>query len=101
MPRSYGINLSGVLFVPVSTKVDVDEYLEGFCEFNIQDEAVSCVAQQVPAYPLDCVTVLLAGVGGVLRALVDGVRQLGSGSIFEIIHLADDASVVEASVKLR
>ena len=44
---------------------------------------------------------LLAGVGGVSRALVDGILQLGSGSLFEIIHLADDASVVEASVKIR
>ena len=43
----------------------------------------------------------LAEVGGVLRALVDGVCQLGLGSLFEIIHLADDASVVEASVELQ
>ena len=87
--------------MPVATKVAVDEYLEGFCEVRLQDEAVFCGAQQVPAYPSDGVTVLLAGVGGVSRALVDGIRQLGSGSLFEIIHLADDASVVEASVKLR
>ena len=96
MPRSYGINLSGVLFVPVATKFAVDEYLEGFCEIRLQDEAVFCGAQQVPSYPSNGVTVLLAGVGGVSRALVDGIRQLGLGSLFEIIHLADDASVVEA-----
>ena len=84
--------------MPVATKVAVDEYLEGFCEVRLQDEAVFCGAQQVPAYPSDGVTVLLAGVGGVSCALVDGIRQLGSGSLFEIIHLADDASVVEASV---
>ena len=101
MPRLYGINFSGVLFVPVATTVAVDEYLEGFCEVRIQDEAVFCGAQQVPAYLSDGVTVLLAGVSGVLRALVDGIHQLGSGSLLEIIHLADDASVVETSVKLR
>ena len=100
MPRSYGINFSGVLFVPVSTKVAVDKYLEGFCEIGLQDEAVFCGAQQVPAYPSDGVTVLLAGVGGVSRALMDGIRQLGSGSLFEIIHLANDASGVEAWVEL-
>ena len=87
--------------MPVATKVAVDEYLEGFCEVRLQDEATFWGAQQVPAYPSDGVTVLLAGVGGVSRALVDGVLQLGSGSFFEVIHLADDASVVEASVKLR
>ena len=43
----------------------------------------------------------LAGVGRVLRTLVDSVRQLGSGSLFEIVHLADDALVVEALVELR
>ena len=101
MPRSYGINFSGVLFVPVATKVAVDEYLEGFCEVRLQDEAVPWGAQQVPAYPSDGITVFLAEVGGVSRALVDGVCQLGSGSFFEVIHLADDASVVEASVELR
>ena len=87
--------------MPVTTKVAVNKYLEGSCEVRLQDEAVPWGAQQVPAYPSDGVTVLLAGVGGLSSALVDGVRQLGSGSLFEIIHLADDASVVEASVELR
>ena len=87
--------------MPVATKVAVDEYLEGFCKIRLQDEAVFFGAQQVPAYPSDGVTVLLAGFGGVSGALVDGIRQLGSGSLFEIIHLADDASVFEASVELR
>ena len=87
--------------MPVATKFSVDEYLEGFCEIRLQDEAVFCGAQQVPAYPSDGVIVLLAGVGGISRALVDGIHQLGSGSLFEIIHLADDTSVVEASVELR
>ena len=90
-----------MLFVPVATKVAVDKYLEGSCEARLQDEAVPWGAQQVPAYPSDGITVFLAGVGVVSRALVDGVRQLGSGSIFEIMHLADDALVVEASVELR
>ena len=101
MPQSYGIIFSGVLFVPVATKVAVDEYLKGFCEVRLQDEALPWGDQQVLAYPSEGITVFLAGFGGVLRALVDGVRQLGSGSLFEIIHLADDASVVEASVELR
>ena len=87
--------------MPVSTKVAVNEYLEGFCEIRLQYEAVFSGTQQVPAYPSDGVTVLLAGVGGVLRALVDGIRQLESGSLFEIIPLADDASLVEALVELR
>ena len=82
--------------MPVATKVAVDEYLEGFCEARLQYKAVFWGAQQVPAYPSDGVTLLLAGVGGVSRALVDGIRQLGSGSLFDIIHLADEASVVEA-----
>ena len=82
MPRLYGINFSGVFFVPVATKVAVDKYLEGFCEVRLQDEAFFCGAQQVTAYPSDGVTVLLAGFGGVSRALVDGIRQLGSGSLF-------------------
>ena len=100
MPRSYGINFSGVLFVLVATKVAVDKYLEGSCELRNQDEALPWGAQQVPAYPSDGITVFLAGVGGLSRALVDGVRQLGSGSFFEVIHLADDAPLVEASVEL-
>ena len=87
--------------MPVATKVAVDEYLEGFCEVRFQAEAVPWGAQQVRAYPSDGITVFLAGVSGVSRALVDGVRQLGLGSFFELIHLADDALVVEASVELR
>ena len=87
--------------MPVATKVAVDKYLERSCEVRLQDEALPWGAQQVPAYPLDGITVFLAGVGGVSRALVDGVRQLGSGSLFVIIHLADDALVVEALVELR
>ena len=67
--------------MPVATKVAVDEYLEGFCEIRLQYDAVFCGAQQVPAYPSDGVIVLLAGVGGVSRALVDGIRQLKSGSL--------------------
>ena len=78
MPRSYGINFSGVLFVPIATKVAVNEYIEGFCEVGLQDEAVFWGAQQIPTYPSDGVTMLLAGVGGVSRALVDGIRQLRS-----------------------
>ena len=100
MPRSCGINFSGVLFVPFSKKFAVDEYLEGFCKVRLQDEAVPWASQQVPAYPSDGITVFLAGVGGVSRALVDGIRQLGSGCLFEIINLADDALVVEALVEL-
>ena len=96
MPRLYRINLSGVFFVPVATKVAVNEYLKGFFKVRVKDEVVPWGAQQVLAYPSDDVTVFLAWVGGVSRALVDGVRQLGSGSFFEVIHLADDASLVEA-----
>ena len=43
----------------------------------------------------------LTGVSGVSGILVDSVCQLGSGSLFEIVHLADDAFVVEALVGLR
>ena len=87
--------------MPVATQVAVDKYLEGFCEVRLQYEAVFWGAQQVPAYTSDGVTVLLAGVGGVSRTLVNGIRQLGSGFLFEIIHLANDALVVEAPVELR
>ena len=86
--------------MPVATKVAVKKYLEQSCEVRIQYEALPWGAQQVPAYPSDGVTMLLAGVSGVSCALVDGILQLGSGSFFEIIHLADDALVVEASVEL-
>ena len=67
--------------MPVATKFAVYKYLKGFCEVRLQDEAVFWGAQQVPAYPSDGVAVLLVGVGGVLRALVDGIRQLGLGSL--------------------
>ena len=87
--------------MPDATKVAVDKYLEGFCEVRLQDKAVPWGAQQVPAYPSYGITVFLVEVGGLSRALVDGVRQLGSGSFFKVIHLADDTLVVEASVKLR
>ena len=73
------IVVTQLLVPPVATKVAVDEYFEGFCEVRLQDEAVPWGDQQVPAYPLDGITVLLTGVGGVQLALVDGVRQLGSG----------------------
>ena len=101
MPQSYVINFSGVLFVPVSTKAALDEYLEGFCKARLQDEAVPWGAQEVPTYPSDDITVFLVGVGGVFRALVNGVRQLGSGCFFEVMHLANDALVVESLVELR
>ena len=50
---------------------------------------------------VDSITVFLAGVCGLSRTLVDSVLQLGSGSLFEIVHLVDGASLVEASVELR
>ena len=90
-----------MLFVPVATKVAVDKYLEVSCEVRLQYEALPWGAQQVPAYPSDGITVFLAGVGGVSRALVDVVRQLGSGSHFEIIHLDDEDLIFDASVELR
>ena len=44
---------------------------------------------------------ILARVGGLSCTLVDGVCELGLGYLLNIFHPADDASVIENSVKLR
>ena len=97
--RSCGVLVPlGILMVEVSGKVGIGPDLE-ILVLKLEDDSLVPGSSKIPANPFDCIAVLPAWICSKPCALMHCICDVWSGAFFEVIKLADDASIVEMLVE--
>jgi len=90
----------GLRMFPVACKISTHVNIKGSSSW-LEDHPLVPGPFEVPAKPLDCISMWLLWIGRKAGALVHGIGDVQLGALLKIVELADDAPVVKTVLVVK